>query len=285
MDEKNENIEVEKTRIRNPEELLEYLDKQTKWIIENPECFKDFLIAASIYDKGVGELGIDNKILIYSQNIDARYLAKREVWEDMCYSIIEGSYPILILNDKSIEELYDISQVNAEYPEEPRYLFRDLGEAAEGIVRVKPCEIVFSVMAPANRFAYYNYETNVISVTNGCKSYDSLFSDVACEYAHYEFARIKTERHIKRAEKEGKVVKGYKYQRKSHLFHAECAAYALSMMYGVNPGNYNMTQIHQSWLGMSEDEIRNELELILEAVSSIDERLQTLIKEDRGDAV
>ena len=289
VDERSEN-----TCIRSPDELYEYLNSQTKWLIENVEYFKDFLIAASIIDKSCGDLGIDNKLLIYNQNIDARYLYTREIWEDMGYQIKEGSYPILILreikdnsdtNNKkpqyTVEELYDVLQIDTDYPKEPRFLFSDLGEAAEGIIRIKPCEIIFSAIAAANRFAYYNSSENKIAVTNGCKSYESLFSDIACEYAHYEFARIKAENYLIKAQKEGFEPKEYKYQRKSHLFEAECAAYALSMMYGVGPGNYDMPQVHQKLFNMSPEEVREELDLILTAVSRIDDRLQNLLnKED-----
>lgn len=286
---------TENTCIRSPDELYNYLNSQTKWLIENVEYFKDFLIAASIIDKSCGELGTDNKLLIYNQNIDARYLYTKEVWEDMGYQIKEGSYPILILReikdksykDKSklqyiVKELYDVLQIDTDYPKEPRFLFSDLGEAAEGIIRVKPCELTFSVIAAANRFAYYNSSENKIAVTNGCKSYDSLFSDIACEYAHYEFARIKTENYLIKAQKEGFEPKEYKYQRKSHLFEAECAAYALSMMYGVGPGNYDMPQVHQKLFNMSPEEVREELDLILKAISRIDDRLQNLLTKEKN---
>lgn len=289
VDENSEDNRNEEVYVHNPIGIYEHLKNETGWLVGDVEYFKDFLIAASIIDKASGEFNIDNKVLIYSQNIDARYLYKREVWEEMGYTINEDEWPILILKGEKgtdienyiVEELYDISQTNAQYPEEPRYLFNDLGEAAEGILRVKPCEIVFSVIAPANRFAYYNYGENKISVTNGCKSYDSLFSDVACEYAHYEFARIKNEKHLEKAERDGREAKPYKYQRKTYLFHAECAAYALSMMYGVNPGNYNMLQVHQSWVGMPTEKVREELEMILEAIRCIDDRLQFLLAEER----
>ena len=268
----------ERLVIKSREDLVDFMDKQTKWLIENPDCFKDFLVMTSVMTKGHKEYDIGNKILIYSQNMDARLLHSEEMWKRMGFKLDKDSHPILILGDNGgINELYDISETSSKWLWIPRMTFRDKGEAAEMIIRTRPCEIKFEVIEQVSKHAFYKYDDQVIAVTNGCKSYDSLFTDLACEYAHFEIAKIKKERYLEKIRKAGKEEKPYKYQRKPHAFHARCVSYALAKMYKLEPGNYDFSKVDEDWSSLNPEQIRTETDIILTAIKRIDKRFQNLL--------
>ena len=262
-------------------ELSEFIDEKTIELIGNVEYFKDFLVMGSVWgEMEEGEM-VCNKIIVYYDLTEDDYKIIKREWERIGLSLNKGSYSILKLNDsrKTIEELYKYPQMEKKFQVDPHFIYADTGETVEALVRCRPCELDFSTIAPVGRFAYYNFEENIIAVTNGCKSYDRLFADLACEYAHYELAQIMTQRHIKYAEKEKRKATPYKYSRKAHVFHGECAAYALCNLYGIYPKEYDFDRVNISWFAMKPWEIRDELEMILQAVHNIDLRMQKLLKE------
>ena len=268
----------ERLVIKSRDELVKFMDDQTKWLIENPDCFKDFLVMASVMDMIKNKYDIGDKILIFSQNPDARILNSKYVWERRGLCVKDNSNPILILGKKgSIKEIYNASQTKGGLGFIPRLSFADSGEAAEIIVRVRPCKIKFEVIDNTCKYAFYKYDDHVISVTNGCKSYDSIYRDLVCEYAHFEIARYKREKYILKARKEKREEKTYKYQRKLYAFHAKCATYALCKMYGVDPGNYDYSEVIDSWHTMSPEQIREEIKIIHWAIRRIDDRIQKLL--------
>ena len=173
-----------------------------------------------------------------------------------------------------VRRFYDISETESSIEIEKRMIFPDTGAAAEGIVMVRPCEIQFSKVALSRKYAFYDFDKNQISVTNGCKTYDCLFTDLVSEYAHYEFASMLMEEfYADRNRGNAEFI----YNRKALIFHAECVAYILAILYGIDPGVYDITQLHQSWIEMSPINLRHNLLRILMAALVIDSRLQNLL--------
>ena len=268
----------ERLVIKSRDELVKFMDDQTKWLIENPDCFKEFLVMASVMDMIKNKYDIGDKILIFSQDPDARILNSKYVWERRGLCVKDNSNPILILGKKgSIKEIYNASQTKGGLGFIPRLSFADSGEAAEIIVRVRPCKIKFEVIDNTCKYAFYKYDDHVISVTNGCKSYDSIYRDLVCEYAHFEIARYKREKYILKVRKEKREEKPYKYQRKPHAFHARCVSYALAKMYKLEPGNYDFSNVDEGLTSLNPEQIRTETDIILTAIKRIDKRFQKLL--------
>ena len=91
----------ERLVIKSRDELVKFMDDQTKWLIENPDCFKDFLVMSSVMDMIKNNYDIGDKILIFSQNPEARILNSKYVWERRGLCIKDNSNPILILGRTS----------------------------------------------------------------------------------------------------------------------------------------------------------------------------------------
>lgn len=310
--EDGDNGVTEQIRISNQIDLYRFLNEHTAKLVSSAEVFKDFCMKAVLYDRNYSAFDISDSILIYSQKPDARYVYDMVQLEEAGYGLMENAEPILLLDGVSdIEEIlaeraskkrgkkadkkavaepdgsdteimeilrvrrfYDISQIYAYQIRETRIEFADKGAAAEGIVMVTPCELQYSNSAPSRKHACYDHSKNVITYTNGCKSYDGIFADLVCEYAHYEIAAM-TEQQFEREKKDDS--EKFIYSRKSFLFHAECVSYIICRLYGINPGIYDFTHIHQSWTEMTPVQIRLNLTRILTAALNIDTRIQNLL--------
>ena len=311
-DEQQNDTEV--VRINNPVELYLFLNEQTRPIAENAETFKDFVMRATLLDRSYSSFDITDSILIYSQKKDARYVYDKTQLSEFGLSLKKDAEPVLILDgvdiaedimekrlskkrgkkqekkagtepdasDREImevlrvQEFYDISQINAYPPPETRIEFADKGAAAEGIVMVSPCELQYSNSAPSRKHACYDYAKNIITYTNGCKSYDSLFADLVCEYAHYEIAAMTAQEFYKEKKDDSEK---FIYSRKSFLFHAECVSYIICKLYGMNPGIYDFAHLHQSWTEMEPAELRLNLTRIITAALNIDAGIQNLLRD------
>ena len=306
--------EIEEIRINNPAELYKFLNEHTRRLVSSVGIFKEFIIRASVLDRSCNGFDISDSILIYSQKPDARYVYDTAQICEYSLRLKENAVPVYlldgvrdaeeILDERSskkrskksekkggtepdasdievmevlrVLEFYDLSQINAYPPNESRIEFADKGAAAEGIVMVSPCELVYANSAPSRKHACFDYSKNIITYTNGCKSYDSLFADLVCEYAHYEFANMMAEQFYS-DEANASENRKFIYSRKSFLFHAECVSYVICKLYGMNPGIYDFAHLHQSWTEMSTVILRDNLTRILTAVLYIDTRIQNLL--------
>lgn len=307
--------EAERIMINNQIELYMFLNEHTKSLVANADVFKDFTIRATLLDRSYNAFDISDSILIYSQKPDARYVYDEAQIQNFGLGLRRDAEPVYLLDgvndaeeildersskrrgkksekktvtepdtsDREIMEvlrvlkLYDISQINAYPPNETRIEFADKGAAAEGIVMVSPCELEYSNSAPSRKHACYDHSKNVITYTNGCKSYDSLFSDLVCEYAHFEIANMMATEFY-RDEAEDSENRKYIYNRKSFLFHAECVSYIICKLYDMNPGIYDFAHLHQSWTEMTPVQLRLNLTRIITAALNIDTRIQNLLR-------
>lgn len=234
-----------------PEELQQYLDLQSRFL----------------------QFSTSNVLLIKAQNPEASWLRTFNEWKQDNVSVNRGEVGLKAMESSfyqkedgsmgksmKVVRLFDLAQTNAAGRKISMPTYRNIEEYLAEAVRI-PLERTENL--PEGEQARWDPGENCIYVSSDLTPHQA-FPFIAREAACMELA-------------------GHQKGREDVLPYAECAAYMLARHYGLEAEPPDLQRITDSFPGMEEKEVRNQLQSAKHAAEIVDARIMEVRQRSRDD--
>lgn len=234
-----------------PEELQQYLDLQSRFL----------------------QFSASNVLLIKAQNPEASWLRTFNEWKQDNVSVNRGEVGLKAMESSfyqkedgsmgksmKVVRLFDLAQTNAAGRKISMPTYRNIEEYLAEAVRI-PLERTENL--PEGEQARWDPGENCIYVSSDLTP-QQAFPFIAREAACMELA-------------------GHQKGREDVLPYAECAAYMLARHYGLEAEPPDLQRITDSFPGMEEKEVRNQLQSAKHAAEIVDARIMEVRQRSRDD--
>ena len=253
------------------EAVYQMSDDAAKAIVSDPEKFKAFLDTQSRLDR----YSAVNALLIFKQLPEASQLKNFDDWSKDNIKITKGAKSISILEPVeytksdgtpglgyNVKRVFDRSQTNSK--REAVQKTEDLKHTLKNFVNASPVEIVVGEIPNSNLGAFYNFETQQITLNENLTDTKQIFECLAQEVAFAQLA-------------DGKK----SYSRRDEGFKAVCLAYMICTKYGVDKNAFAIESLPDNWKKADAKDIRRELSSVNSAYKEIVSRVNDEIYRQR----
>lgn len=267
-DQKMNPEEYRQMKQQEREEVFDLLSQSTQTLLK-PEELKQYLDLQSRFL----QFSASNVLLIKAQNPEASWLRTFDEWKQDNVSVSRGEVGLKAMESSfyqkedgsmgrsmKVVRLFDLAQTNAAGRKISMPSYRNIEEYLAEAVRI-PVEQVDNL--PEGEQARWDPGDNCIYVDSALTPQEA-FSYIAREAACMELA-------------------GYQKGREDVLPYAECTAYMLSRHYGLEAEPPDLQRITDSFPGMEEKEVRNQLQNTKHAAEIVDARIMEARQRSRDD--
>ena len=235
------------------QDIYDCMDRMANVIINDPQKFKEYLDIQSKFPKH----SVGNCCVILEKAPYATQIKDKKSWEEKQVTLVENPKSIKILEPTNKDgkiyynpkEVFDISQTNAEKPQELEYGTRKLLDAV-----TKDCtaeQRAVDELDDGGKGVKYNENENILYVCKGLTK-KALFQGLFQEIAKMDM------------------------KDKSHQeFRSYCISYMLCQRYGIDTSDFSFNGVSQEITGEKPKDIRHELEFS----RNIFEKMNTRIAE------
>lgn len=260
-----ENRKAEKER------TYQMIDDTAIEVSRSPDKLKEFLAVQAKFDM----YSAANTLLIFKQMPNATQLKSFEDWNKDGVQVRQKQKSIAILEPVeytksdgtpglgyNVKRVFDRLQTNSK--REAVQKTDDLKHTLKNFVNASPVEIVVGEIPNSNLGAFYNFETQQITLNENLTDTKQIFECLAQEVAFAQLA-------------DGKK----SYSRRDEGFKAVCLAYMICTKYGVDKNAFAIENLPDNWKKADVKDIRRELSSVNSAYKEIVSRVNDEIYRQR----
>ena len=240
-------------------------------VSRSPDKLKEFLAVQAKFDM----YSAANTLLIFKQMPNATQLKSFDDWNKDGIQVRQKQKSIAILEPVeytksdgtpglgyNVKRVFDRSQTNSK--REAVQKTDDLKHTLKNFVNASPVKIVVGEIPNSNLGAFYNFETQQITLNENLTDTKQIFECLAQEVAFAQLA-------------DGKK----SYSRRDEGFKAVCLAYMICTKYGVDKNAFAIESLPDNWKKADAKNIRRELSFVNSAYKEIVSRVNDEIYRQR----